>query len=71
MLNVSYCVSGYETHLIVSVKDDEHSVNIDNAEILDMDDKAIGRYHLTNVGNNIYRTDKFLPPNVMFKVVVC
>ncbi|KAI8440932.1 hypothetical protein MSG28_009229 [Choristoneura fumiferana] len=56
------------THLIISVKDDEHSVNIQNVEILDMNERVIQRLPLTNVGGSVYATTKFLPPNAMFKV---
>ncbi|XP_073954598.1 hemicentin-1-like isoform X2 [Choristoneura fumiferana] len=61
---------GTTTHLIISVKDDEHSVNIQNVEILDMNERVIQRLPLTNVGGSVYATTKFLPPNAMFKVAV-
>ncbi|XP_073954425.1 hemicentin-1-like isoform X2 [Choristoneura fumiferana] len=63
-------ITGSETHLIISVKDDEHSVNIKNVEILDMSEMVIRRLNLINVGSNVFRTDKFLPPGVMFKIAV-
>ncbi|XP_073954600.1 hemicentin-1-like [Choristoneura fumiferana] len=61
---------GTATHLIISVKDDEHSVNIQNVEILDMNERVIQRLPLTSVGGSVYATTKFLPPNAMFKVAV-
>ncbi|XP_061717387.1 hemicentin-1-like [Cydia pomonella] len=62
--------TGVETHLMISVQGKTNSTIIREVELVDMRDQVVRRLPLTHVNGDVYKTDKFLPPEDTFKIVV-